>query len=285
MIGVSMCEGLNLKMVNDFLAQWWFNICVNPKELKSTVECWYDGEYDPNVFLAMLLPRQWLASGWEFQGTSRRHANIRNSCKNMHGAKRANFFSCAVIHICFLFVHCFANCSQYLDSIFSQQITLSSSSGKQRWSGVNYFKLLATSAFLEPKKLLLSFHGLFYSLIFSYLLITPKSVSPAPSSLSSLDSDMHLTTGHMHRDGHRHLILMSSSLTCFSSKIPHLTGTTIPSSIQGRNLVVNLDFSLSFTPHSRVLMLIFQVLFYFLNIYQIHPLLRSPAKLPSCRLL
>lgn len=143
MIGVSMCEGLNLKMVNDFLAQWWFNICVSPKKLKSTVECWYDGEYDPNVFLAMLLPRQWRASGWEFQGTSRRHANIRNSCKNMHGTKRANFFSCAVIHICFLFVHCFTNFSQYLDSIFSQQKTLSSSSRKQRWSGVNYFKLLA----------------------------------------------------------------------------------------------------------------------------------------------
>ena len=71
--------------------------------------------------------------------------------------------------------------------------------------------------------------------------------------LSSLDSDMYLTTGHVQWDGHRPLMLTSSSLTWFSSKIPHLTGTTIPSSTQGRNWVVNLYILCSFLHSTCVL--------------------------------
>ena len=203
----------------------------------------------------------------------------------MHGTKRANFFF--LCYDPYLFSLCSLLCKLFW--VFGFHLLSTDNFvfiiKKIEMIRCELLQVISNICILGTKKLLLSFHGFLYSLIFSYLLITPKSVSPAPSSLSSLDSDTHLTTGHMHWDGHRHLILTSSSLTCFSSKIPQLTGTTIPSSIQGRNLVVNLDFSLSFTPHSRVLMLIFQVLFYFLNIYQIHPLLRSPAKLPSCRLL
>ena len=71
--------------------------------------------------------------------------------------------------------------------------------------------------------------------------------------LSSLDSDMYLTTGHVQWDGHRPLMLTSSSLTWFSSKIPHLTGTTIPSSTQSRNWVVNLYILCSFLHSTCVL--------------------------------
>lgn len=88
-------------------------------------------------------------SGWEFLSTSRGHANIRN--KDLHSTNRENFFP--VLRYIFVFL-CFKNYSQYLGSTFSQQITLSSSSKKLRWSRMNYLKLLATSAFLEPKKLL-----------------------------------------------------------------------------------------------------------------------------------
>lgn len=79
--------------------------------------------------------------------------------------------------------------------------------------------------------------------------MTPKLVSPALSSLPSLDWDIHLVTaGHEHLDSHRDLVLTISSLTYLSCSIPHLSGTSLPPSIQGRNLVVNLGFSLSYTP-------------------------------------
>lgn len=59
---------------------------------------------------------------------------------------------------------CFKNCSQYLGSTFSQHGTLFSSSRK-----LNYFKLLATSAFLKPKKLLCLFHVSFLDFLFLFL--------------------------------------------------------------------------------------------------------------------
>lgn len=55
-----------------------------------------------------------------------------------------------------------------------------------------------------------------------------------------------------HLDGHRPLILTTSSLTCIASKIPYLVGITILPSIQGRKLVVNLDFFFLHSTHPSI---------------------------------
>lgn len=98
-----------------------------------------------------------------------------------------------------------------------------------------------------PKKLSLSFHIFFMDfLILFFLLMTPVLVSPALPSFPSLDSDRDLPTGLMPLDGHSLLLLTISSLTFQNSSSQ---GNHPPTpSIQGRNLVVNLDFTFSYTP-------------------------------------
>lgn len=108
---------------------------------------------------------------------------------------------------------------------------------------------------------------------FFYLLLIPKLISPALPSFPSLDSDMHMAPRHVHLDGHRGIMLTTSSLTESSYTIPRLIGTSVPPSIWGWNPMVNLHSTHPAKPPQ-------YSLFYFLNISQIHLLLFSSSYTP-----
>lgn len=120
---------------------------------------------------------------------------------------------------------------------------------------MNYFKWFETFAFWGPKKLLSSFHIFFLDFLILFLFADNSQIGISwPAFFPKFRLRYRPATGHVPLVGHSHLILTVSSLTHFSSKIPHLSGTPIPPSIQRRNLVVNLDFSLSCMPHTQLIL-------------------------------
>lgn len=184
-------------------------------------------ECDPNRFLAMLLHIWWVGLGVRIsEDKERASETITKTCPEQ--GKLSSF-----VGSIFVVSLCFKNCSQYLGSTFSQQTYLSSSSRQLRWSPMSFkFK----SAFLEPKELLWLFHVSFLDFLFLLLSAGNSQLDlSCPASLSGLDSDMAMCTWMATG------ISFSTSPppTNSSYTIPHLTGTSMPPSIQGQNPGVN----------------------------------------------
>ena len=103
-VGVSIHEGLHLERANDFLAQWHFNTRKNQKKLESTVRV-----LEIIKSMTLMCSQQCFClfseqdPRFEFQSTSRRHAN-RNNYKDLHSTNKANFPSpelWSILECCF----------------------------------------------------------------------------------------------------------------------------------------------------------------------------------------